>query len=172
MAFESSLLSFCPRIEATQDTLSASTSWLVRFLSLGLFLRRVTVDRSAQSVTIERRLCWFFFKSRSIEFRHIAAVTYGYEDIALSASFTSTHDSTDLFIVGVLLVNREEVSLFKFLGDGTFTNDGPLPDWWYWEEYLTDWSGTQEKESRLFAQLLSKVIGVPLAPSTLTPDET
>src|SRR6185295_9143682 len=104
--------------------------------------------------------CWFFSQSRSVPFRHIAAVTYGYEDVAPWATFTSSHNSVDLFVVGLLLANREEVSLFRFLGDGTFTNDGPLPDWWYWKEFAFDVTGSQERESYFFVQALRNILEV------------
>jgi hypothetical protein len=41
------------------------------------------------------------------------------------------------------------------------------PDWLYWEQCLTDISGTQEKESRGFAELLGRMIGVPIIPPAL-----
>ncbi len=170
MAFESSFLSLCPRIRATPDALVASTSTLACFLSLGVSRRHVTVDRAAGHVTIDRRLCWFMSRSHTLPFPQIMAITYGYEDVAFWSSLSTSHDGMDVFLVGLLLADREEVPLFRFMGDGTFTNDGPWPDWWYWEEYLMDWCGTQQRESQLFAQLLSKMIGVPIAPSTLTPD--
>ena len=39
-----------------------------------------------------------------------------------------------------------------------------------WDEYAMDFAGSQERESRAFVQLLSKLIGVSIMPSTLTPE--
>lgn len=141
---------------------------MVRVLTLGLLLRRVVVDRESQTIHIERRTCWLFHSARRLPFGRVAAVTYGYEDVHPFAGIASTHDAVDRYIVGLRVAGEEELRLFYFLGDGVFTNDGPLPDWWYWDEYVTDFSGTQERESRLFVQLLSKLIGVTIVPSTLT----
>jgi hypothetical protein len=69
------------------------------------------------------------------------------------------------------LVGGEEVRLFYFVGDGAFQNDSPLPDWWYWEDYALDRVGSQDRESRMFVQLLSQIIGVAILPSTLTREE-
>jgi hypothetical protein len=67
--------------------------------------------------------------------------------------------------VGLRLQDDKFIHLFFFFGDGTFTNDGPLPDWLYWDDYLFDFTGTQEKESRGFVELLRKMIGVHVEPS-------
>ena len=165
MAYESRFaLSVCPRIRADQDCLTASTSWLVRILALGLSLRRVVVDRRTRVVTVEQRTAWLFYRTRSFSFAQVAAVTYGYEDANPVAIFSSTHESIDRYVVGLQIVGNDEMWLFSFLGDGVFTNDGPMPDWWYWEDCAMDFTGTQERESKLFVQLLSKLIGVTIIP--------
>jgi len=51
-----------------------------------------------------------------------------------------------------------------FIGEGTFGNEGPFPDWCYWDEFALDISGSQEDESRVFADVLSKIIGVQVVP--------
>jgi hypothetical protein len=169
LAFETSLLSFCPRITADEHRLIAATSWAHRIVTIGLSLRRVTVDRHLKIISIDHRRAWFWHRRVTFQFREIEAVTYGYEDVSPASSMNLTYDSVDRFIVGLKPFGKEEVPLFHFVGDGTFTNDGPMPDWWYWDEYLTDWSGNQQRESRLFVQLLSKMIGVTVTPSSLTP---
>jgi hypothetical protein len=159
------LLSICPRISKTQRGLVASTAWRVRVLTLGWLYRRVTVDPKRKEVTIQRRYFWVFPRQRRIPFKAIAAISYGYQDWAPGASWTWAHDSVDLFSVGLRLHGGDELHLFYFYGDGTFTNDGPLPDWVYWDAYAFDLSGTQEKESRVFVDLLSKLIGVSVVPA-------
>lgn len=169
MGFGSSFgISFCPRITAQDDSLMASTSWIVRILGLGLFLRKVVVDRRSQTVTLEQRMAWFFKRKRHWSFSQVAAVTYGYDDVNPFALFSTTHDAIDRYVVGLRVRGDAEVRLFYFIGDGAFTNDGPLPDWWYWDDYAMDFTGSQERESKLFVQLLSKMIGVTIIPSSLT----
>ncbi len=163
MAISSPLLSICPRVRKVKGALVARTNLTLRILSLGLMNRKVRVDRNKEEVTISRRLFWFYPRRRRIPFAHIEAVTYSYQDWAAD-SWTWAHDSVDLFSVGLRLHGGGETHLFYFYGDGTFQNDGPLPDWWYWEEFLTDFSGTQERESKLFVDVLSKMIGVTVAP--------
>ena len=169
MAYESPFaISICPGIRADEHRLTASTSWIVRIVALGFLLRHVIVDRRSQTVTIEQRTGWFFRRQQVIRFAEIIAVTYGYEDVNPFGLFSTTHDALDRYVVGLRVGGRDEVPLFFFLGDGVFTNDGPMPDWWYWDEYITDFTGTQERESKLFVQLLSKLIGVEIRPSSLT----
>lgn len=161
-------LSICPRIRAEEDRLTASTSWIQRILMLGLSQRQVVVDRQEQTVTLRQRTAWFFSSVDQIPFAQIAGVTYGYEDEHPFASMFGTHDSVDRYVVGLRVYGREELRLFSFVGEGYVTNNGPLPDWWHWEEYAFDLSGSQARESKVFVQLLAQMMGVTILPSTLT----
>jgi hypothetical protein len=125
----------------------------------------VTVDPKKEEVTTYRRYLWAFPRRCRIRFAAIEAVTYGYQDWAIGASLTWAHDSVDLYSVGLRFHGGDERHLFYFYGDGTFSNDGPWPDWLYWDDYLFDMSGTQERESRAFVELLSKMIGVSVVPA-------
>ena len=156
MAFPLRFLSICPRVCKHGRRLVASTAWRLRLLTLGMLYRRVVVDPKNEVVLVQRRYLWLLARRRRIPFRFVKAVTYGYQDLAVGEPWTSAHDSYDLFRVGLRLHNQEEVHLFFFYSDGTFTNDGPLPDWLYWEDYVFDLCGTQEKESRVFVELLGK----------------
>jgi hypothetical protein len=160
------LLSFCPRVSKVEGKLVASTAWRLRILTLGWLYRKVIVDPQKKQVTLYRRYFWFFARRRCIRFKAIEAIAYGYKDMALGASWTWAHDSIDLFSVGLRLLGGDELHLFYFYGDGTFNNDGPWPDWLYWEDYLFDMTGTQERESRAFVELLSKMIGVAITPGS------
>jgi hypothetical protein len=151
----------------SEGQLIATSAWRLRFLTLGTVYRQVVVDPAQKVISLHRRYLWLFARTRSIPFRSIKAVTYGYQDWAMGSFELTAHKSMDLFSVGLRLQDLHEVHLFYFLGDGTFSNDGPWPDWLYWEQYLTDISGTQEKESRGFAELLGKMIGVPIIPPAL-----
>src|SRR5690349_5278471 len=130
MAYESRFaISVCPQIKADEFRLMASTSWLIRIFGLGFLSKKVVVDRQSKTVSIDQRTAWFFRRERVFSFAQIAAVTYGYEDVHPFAGFSTTHDAIDRFVVGIRVVGSDEVRLFSFLGDGVFTNSGPLPDW-------------------------------------------
>jgi hypothetical protein len=162
------LLSLGPRIRAEESRLIASTPWILRILNLGLWQRHVIVDRSSQTVTLHRRVAWLFLRTEDIPFNQIAAVTYGYEDHHPFGGWVGIHDSWDHYVVGLRVYGREEVKLFSFLGEGMVTNNSPLPDWWYWDEFRMDLTGTQACESRVFVQLLSQMMDVTITPSTLS----
>jgi hypothetical protein len=125
----------------------------------------VRVDRVNESVTIRDRTWWFRRRERVILFGEVAGIGYGYEE--WSWGFWA-RDPVDRFVVSLKLKWGEEVRLFDFVGDGTFTNDGPLPDWTYWKEYAFDMTGTQEQESRMFAKVLGSVLKASLGTSSLT----
>jgi hypothetical protein len=154
------LFSICPRVSKSRGKLVATTAWRLRILTLGWLFRKVVVDPKRRELTLSRRYFWFFRRRRRIRFEWVEAVMYGYQDWAVGASLSWAHDSVDLFSVGLRLHGGDELRLFYFYGDGAFSNHGPLPDWLYWDDYLFDLSGTQEKESRAFVELLCTMIGV------------
>ena len=145
----------------------ASTSWEARILGLGLFIRELVVDPDARHATISKRTAWFFRSTRTYAFDQIEAVTYGYEDLNWKSSFTLAHDAVDRYVVGLRLYGEDELRLFSFIGNGAYQNSWPMPDWVCWPAMAFDLSGTQESDSRMFVQVLSKLIGVGILPSTL-----
>jgi hypothetical protein len=165
VAIASEVLSICPRITKASGRLVATTALRMLIPTLGSIYRQVTVDPKKEEVSVYGRYFWLLPRRRRIRFRAIAAVTYGYQDWASDAWYTWAHDSVDLFSVGLRLHGGDEVHLFYFYGDGTFTNDGPWPDWLYWDRYVFDMCGTQERESKAFVELLSKMIGVSVVPA-------
>src|SRR5262249_20520729 len=103
MAISSPLLSICPNVRKVKGTLVARTNPVLRIFSLGLMNRKVRVDPKKEEVTISRRLFWFYPRRRRISFAHIEAITYGYQDLAPFNSWSWSHDSVDLFSVGLRL---------------------------------------------------------------------
>jgi hypothetical protein len=162
MGFNSSMFSACPSVRKANGKLIAETGTGLRISTLGCFFRKVVVDRKREEVIISRRYFWFFKKSRHIRFGAIKAITYGYLDFSGGAGWTWAHQSEDIFSVGLRLHSGNERHLFNFVGRGEFTNDGPLPDWWYWEDFTFNYSGTQEQDSLAYVEILSKMIGAPI----------
>jgi hypothetical protein len=103
--------------------LVASTAWRLRVLTLGWLYRQVLVDPEKQEIRIYRRYFWAFPWRHRIRFGAIETVTYGYEDWAAGSTLAWAHDSVDLFSVGLRLQSGEELHLFYFYGDGTFSNE-------------------------------------------------
>lgn len=159
------LLALCPRIRKHDDCILVTTAWRSSVLSLGTIYRKVVIDPQNRKLVIASRYLWLISRSREIRFSEILAVTYGYEDTSLDLDFG--HDSFDWFTVGLRLKDDSELRLFNFIGEGTFTNTGPFPDWCYWDEFAFDLSGSQDKESRTFVDLLCKMIGVKVVPPRL-----
>lgn len=60
--------------------------------------------------------------------------------------------------------SNSDVHLFWFVGEGRFTNRGPLPDWVYWYEGLTDVCGIHEEDARHFVTALGWVMNKPNVP--------
>lgn len=157
-------LSICPRVFKQGDTLVVRTSLVAMLLTLGLWTRRVIVTPGEKSIVIRDRYLWLIPRERRYPFQAIRAVTYGYENHAMGSDLTYTNDSWDQFTVGFRMTDDDEVHLFSFFGEGTFTNEGPFPDWCYWSQYAFDMSGTQESKSRVLVNLLAKLIRVTVIP--------
>jgi hypothetical protein len=162
MALSFSLLSIGPRLEKRDGQLIARTCWRVWLAFLGSYERRLTVDPKRQNISIFRRYLWFFRRTKEIPFHSVKAVLYRYTDVSGNTNWAWWGQTYDHFTVGLQLHDFEEVNLFHFFGEGTFVNNTRLPDWLFWEQYVTTVSGTQEQESRAFAELLQHMIGVPL----------
>lgn len=160
------LLAVCPRIRKESHRIIGTTAWRVRVFLLGLFYRRVEIDADSRRITIVARYAWFVRRELNVPFTRVRAVTYGYEDLSPDSILAYAHDSFDWFRVGLRLADESELHLFHFIGEGTFGNDGPFPDWVYREESVLDLAGSQERESRAFVELLSMILDVPVIPST------
>jgi hypothetical protein len=156
---------FRPRIRRDGGRLVATSGRRSQVFSLGLWWRRVTVDRNARTIRIESRGGWIFRSARTIPFDRIAEVLYGYGQLDPSsyAPMAAYHDD-DLFTVGLLLDDNKEVPLFRFYGTGSFTNNTIWPDWMYFDSTIMErlTQGPQEDESLYFADALALLIGVPI----------
>jgi len=158
-----SILSMRPKISKEGGKLSARTSVCFALFTLGLHWRKVVIDPKHQKVIITRRSLWFFEQRRVIPFRFIESIGYGYNDVSGTSDWGGAGQTFDVFRISLRLVDQESVPLFSFFGRGSFINNSVMPDWWYWSEYTTSLSGTQEQESRLYAELLKQMIGKPLS---------
>ena len=164
MALISRIFSICPRIREAEERLIATTAWRYRLLTLGASHREVIIDPNQKVVRVRRRFFWVFRRRTVIPFSSVRSVTYGYDPWSPNSWWSWSYDGFDIYSVGLSLHNGKDVHLFNFLGEGTFTNDGPLPDWMYWGDFAFDLVGTQGGESRAFTDLLSRAIGVSVAP--------
>jgi hypothetical protein len=75
------------------------------------------------------------------------------------------HNSLDLFSVGLRLTSGEELHLFHFYGDGVWTFYGDNP--WGPMPPLFEIEGSQEGESRAYADTLAKIFDVTIVPPGL-----
>ncbi len=162
------LFNIQPEIHKENHLLVASTGWRGRILSLFAASRRVTIDPAQRAVRVRERSFWFIVRWRRVPFDVVEAVVYSYVDMSPGQiSPLGAHRSIDLFSVALRLRHGSELRLFRFFGQGGFVNNGILPDWCYWEENVMTplVLGGQESASRTFAEVLSGMIGVPIAPA-------
>jgi hypothetical protein len=158
-----SVLSMSPKIWKENGKLIARTSGCFALFTFWLHWRKVVIDPKHQKVIITRRSLWFWEKRRVMPFRFSESIAYGYNDVSGTSDWGGAGQTFDVFRISLRLADQETVPLFSFFGRGSFVNNSVMPDWWYWSEYTTSMSGTQEQESRLYAELLKRMIGKPLS---------
>lgn len=160
--FFSRFVAIWPTVRKEGDRLVATTSWKARIWNLGSASRRLVVDPGAKTARLQIRRFWFFQTSRRIEFDWVAGIGYRYSDVSPGVW---AHQQADLFTIDLKLKNGDRVMLFRFFGEGDFVNNGIWPDWMYWDDFLVAkyTKGDQESQSMLLADLLSRMIGVPIA---------
>lgn len=154
-----------PRISKIGNRLVATSGGRGKVLSLGLWLRTVSVDPTERVIRVNTRIGWFFPSSRTIHFDRIKEVLYAYGDMGSAATHSwNSHHSTDVFTVGLLLDTGEEIKLFRFVGEGDFYHDGTWPDWMYWDDIIQGklTSSTSDGEAMQFADMLAAMIDVPI----------
>jgi hypothetical protein len=159
------VVAFRPRVSKEGNVLIARSGWRSQLFCLGFAGRKVTVDPQQKIVRIHYRRFWFASTSRRIQFDWVSEVLYGYNEVAPE---WGAYTESDLFTVGLKLKTGEGVTLFRFYGAGDFVNNTIWPDWMYWDDFLTSpyLKGDQESESLLYADLLSRMIGVELTNPT------
>lgn len=165
MPLVSSLFSITPTIRKRNGKLIAESSTRQNILWLGAYRKRVIVDPAKRIIRTSTRTWWAARSDDKFPFDLITAITYGHWQS--SSTWGWSQDGGEAFHVGLKLDSGQEVPLFGFYGDRQFTNDGPLPNWMYWEEYLFDTIGTQESEGKRFVTLLSKMVNVGVQPPSL-----
>jgi hypothetical protein len=159
------LFNFQPVIRKENQALVATTGWATRLCTLGSASRRLLVDPQQRALRIRDRSFWFVTHWHRIPFDAVEAVIYSYADLSPGqVSPLGAYRSMDLFVVALRLRHGEERKLFRFFGQGAFVNNGILPDWCYWEEDVMTplVQGGQESASRTFAEVLSRMLGVPI----------
>jgi hypothetical protein len=160
------LLNVRPRISKDKGALVAGTAPHIAVLTLGLKLRRVMIDPQQRAVRMFARYAWLFPRVRHIPFEVVSAVLYGYADLNPNQAvpWGAAYQEQDMFTVRLRLQNGEEPLLCRFFGQGSWVNNSILPDWMFWADELGAemTQGSQESESRAYAETVSKLIGVPL----------
>jgi hypothetical protein len=157
------LLQFRPRISKQGSTLVATTGWWAHIMCLGFGSRKVTVDPARKLVRIAIRRFWVFPTSQVITFDRILYVLSGYRDWSLSnLSVFGAYRDRGVFTVELRLTTGERIMLFRFYSEGDFINDGFMPDFMYWGDYMdaTLTKGNQGQESEVFAKLVAGLVGV------------
>lgn len=154
-------LTLQPRVVRRGGQLAASTSWLLRCLTLGGYARSAHVDGDARYVYLHQRRFWVFVRTRIIRFQEIAHVCFAFSELPVAFDRTGrVHHTFEAFTVALQLNDGEErVPIATFYGSGAA---GDLVTLMY-DDSLLDLAGTQENDSRSFVAQVCALLGVGLA---------
>jgi hypothetical protein len=163
---QSAAFSVGPQFRRRGRKLIVRTNPRTRVLTLGLSDRTMVVDPDRRVLTVRDRRFWFGNRVERYPFDLIAAVSFHLRSGFDRDSSLFTTDRTEGYAVGLKLHGTADpdVHLFWFVGEGRMTNVGPLPDWVYWLDSLTDVCGTHEEEAQQFVTALGWVLKKPLVP--------
>ena len=183
-------LSICPELRFKNDILHARTPFKVRLLSLGAYDREVEVHPKAGYVFLKRRRWWGEYEKHTIPFRKIAYVDYKFSRLPRTFAVSGVRapaghrtdatspvaDQFECFTVSLVLTEIQDqeskrskrITLFRFLGEGSAITGlrGVL-----FGDTILDFAGVQEEESRVFAEALAELIGVPLGKPSPEPGD-
>jgi hypothetical protein len=155
---------FAPRpvIKREGTLLIIRSGWRTALLTLGARDRRVTIDPANRIIRVRDRRFWAFIGRQVLEFGQIGEIVYAYSD--LFGNDWVSHDSEDLFRVGLWLNDNRDITLFRFFGQGEFVNNTIWPDWMMWSENLRTQIFPHDMESQALAvaELLAAMVGVPI----------
>ena len=107
----------CPRIRFSNGILYSRSNLFLSLLTLFLFFKRITVCPSTKTVSIRRRVFWFFKRVREIPFDSVEKVGYDYRGVEHHGG-ESGPSETSYFTVSLRLRGGESVKLWTFSGQG------------------------------------------------------
>lgn len=158
-------LSLAPRVRRHGLQLWASTSLLVRVLTLWSYGRHVHVDAEARYVFLLERKLWVLTSTQLVRFRDIAHVSYRFVSVPTTWHWLGrVEDTFESFSVSLKLHDGRSVLLARFVGEGAAGDLGTL----VLGDDLWDFEGAQEDESRLFVAQLCELTGADLVAAQRT----
>ena len=159
---ELSILSFGPNVRTEAGVIKARTSIPFSLVSLGLCQKRVEVDLRERVFRVLHWNFWVFPKRWTIPFSEVSEIKYSYRDLkAFLPSPNMAGNAWDSYSISLKLHDGHEILLFRWIGEGEFSNESILPDWFYALDYEFDTVGTQKKESLLFYELMNEMVYKP-----------
>ncbi|MCF6314594.1 MAG: hypothetical protein L3J39_19255 [Verrucomicrobiales bacterium] len=164
---QSRLLTIRPRIKKTGGITTVSNSFILRLLTLFLYLRNVRIDENYKLITIREKWFWLRAHETVVPFDAVSHIDYDYASSGTSwgLSFQNfegyeRHDSVERFMVKIVTHNNDKHDICAFRGEGAEMTG--------WSGVLLggdkayDFSGTQAEESQVFVSYLCELLNVPI----------
>lgn len=153
-----------PKIRATPDTLTISTGWQSRLLTLGLRTRRVEIDTSNRRLTFATRTAYFFARHWRLGFDELSHLDYGMGSLGTDYGWTDrgfgAQDSVESYTIDLVTTAGQRHRVCAYRGEGAVQTGwtGVLLG----DDSVFDAAGTQQSESKQLVEMLSNVLALPI----------
>lgn len=167
-----SFLSNRPSVKISAGKLVVRTGFPQELITAFLDVKRLTVIPRKRQVFYTRRLFYFKRINMSASFDEISRIDYGFSstgtDWGWSNSIMGRQDQLESFGISLIMKDGRRFPVCAFQGEGAVCTGwiGVLAG----DDSIVDFSGTQEVDSRAFANMLSRILGVPLGRPYISED--
>jgi hypothetical protein len=157
-------LTLRPRVAVASDSIVVETSGLLRFLSGFSYCYRVEIQLDRKRVLVHERSFYVLERRSEVAFADLWYLDYSFASVGtdwgLSLGWLGRTDQAESFTIS--LVTRDEV----VHPVGAFRGEGSVASGWagvlLGGDSIVDVSGTQQDESRAFAETLARRLGIPI----------
>ncbi len=160
---QSKLFTLRPSIRETKKSIVIKTGFLTKLFTFFLYMQKVEIIPSLRKVQISKTFFWSFIFRKQLDFDDVWYIDYSYNSMTTQFGWTSSRfgaqDEVESYSISIVTKDEKFYSICSFRGEGACCTgwDGVLLG----GDEALDYKGTQESESRQFADYISKIFGVP-----------
>lgn len=98
-----------PGISTDRDRLIIQYSLIYRILTLGLNIKKTTIDKSNQMVVMDRRILWIYSKQQLLYFENLKSIDFSYKNSGFIMGDTEGKVQTARITYNISLVDKNHV---------------------------------------------------------------
>ena len=95
-----------PGISTDRDRLIIQYSLIYRILTLGLNIKKTTIDKPNQMVVMDRRILWIYSKQQLLYFENLKSIDFSYKNSGFIMGDTEGKVQTSRITYNISLVDK------------------------------------------------------------------